>query len=106
MSPSACGTSCPFSVAEQSGRVSITTPRVESVMPSTTRSERMPSSLSVALQVCVRGSRSSSSRPAPVRRMPAYVVSPAALTVNDVGVKARASSKMLPKSNNTVAPFA
>ena len=66
----------------------------------------MPSSLIVALQVCVRGSRSESSRPVPARRTPEYVVSPAALTVNEVGVKASASSNIPPKSNSTVVPLA
>ena len=84
----------------------MTVPLVALRMPSTTRSERIPSSLSDALQVPVRGSRSVSRRPSPVRRTPEYVVSPSGLTVNDVGTKASASSKTPPKSKSTVVPLA
>ena len=58
----------PFTVALQSGSVSRRTPAVASQIPSVTRSLRIPSSSMAALQECVSGSASVSSRPTPARR--------------------------------------
>ena len=106
MSPSTRGTTRPLRVALQRGSVSTTPPFVESAMPSTTRSERIPSSLIAAFHVSVRRSRSVSSRPSPARRTPEYVVSPAASTLKDAGSNASASSNTEPKSKSTAVLFA